>query len=150
MWPGSQFSYSDTLPTFVNLFDRRTTWENRIDSVMSWFLHPKTPANLVMMYFEEPDDEEHTSGPGSSQTRERLRRVDKITERLFKSLNDNSLTDVNVVLLSDHGMEGVTLDRMIDLTKFVGNKAVMYGTSPVLHIYPNKGNYFKYLQVYSI
>ncbi|CAH1405730.1 unnamed protein product [Nezara viridula] len=139
MWPGSQFPYSNIVPTFINVFDRGTAWENRISTVMSWFLHPKSPANLVMMYIEEPDDEEHTSGPGSSQTRERLRRVDKITEHLFKSLKNNSLTDVNVVLLSDHGMEGVTLDRMIDLTKFVGDKAAMYGTSPVLHIYPNKG-----------
>ncbi|XP_014282142.1 ectonucleotide pyrophosphatase/phosphodiesterase family member 5 [Halyomorpha halys] len=139
MWPGSQFAYAGISPTFVNIFDPRTPWENRISTAISWFLHPKTPANLVMMYFEEPDDEEHTSGPGSLQTRERLKKVDKLTEYLFKSLKDNSLADVNVVLLSDHGMESVTFDRMIDLTKIAGDKAVMYGTSPVLQIFPNKG-----------
>lgn len=40
-------------------------WEERADIALSWFKHEKTPANLVMMYVEEPDAHGHVFGPKS-------------------------------------------------------------------------------------
>lgn len=35
----------------------------RVDTALSWFVHEKTPANLVMLYIEEPDTQSHMWGP---------------------------------------------------------------------------------------
>jgi hypothetical protein len=32
-----------------------------VDMVIDWLVHPKKPANLVMLYFEEPDTHAHIS-----------------------------------------------------------------------------------------
>jgi len=49
---------------------------------------------------------------------------------------------VNVVHLSDHGMDSLELSNVIDLTKFIDGKQVkFYGTTPVLQIVPeNSGD----------
>lgn len=40
-------------------------WNDRVDTALSWFVHPKTPTNLVMLYIEEPDTMGHMYGPES-------------------------------------------------------------------------------------
>lgn len=47
--------------------DKNVSFEERIDIAMNWFTHKKTPANLVMMYIEQPDTYSHVYGPKSIQ-----------------------------------------------------------------------------------
>lgn len=65
MWPGSNFQYNGTSCTFTQAFDENISWKSRVDTVIKWFTHDKTPANLVMLYFEEPDGHGHIYGPES-------------------------------------------------------------------------------------
>lgn len=139
MWPGSNLQYSDITSTFVYNYSSKVPYDIRVSTVMSWFKDPKTPANFVMMYFEEPDADSHAFGPDSAQNLKQIQRVDNTTKYILSSLKNNNLTDVNIVFLSDHGMEGVTKDHIIDLNAVVGKKADMYGTSPVMQIYPKPG-----------
>lgn len=68
-----------------------------------------------------------------------------IQEKLIKSGLDNR---VNVIHLSDHGMNSVTLRNSINLTKFVAQNACeMYGTSPILQIVPNDPGIFKLINL---
>lgn len=139
MWPGSNLAYNNILSTFVFNYSKTESYESRVSTVISWLTHSETPANFVMMYFEEPDSHSHGFGPDSPENLEQIQRVDNTTKYLLDSLKNNNLTDVNIVFLSDHGMEGVTKARIIDLESLIGNKALMYGTSPVLQIYPKPG-----------
>ncbi|XP_014277015.1 ectonucleotide pyrophosphatase/phosphodiesterase family member 5 isoform X1 [Halyomorpha halys] len=139
MWPGSNFAYNGTNATFMVKYNSSVPWDHRVTTALKWFVHPETPANLVMMYFEEPDSESHAFGPGSPEVLEQIRRTDNITKYILDSLANNNLSDVNIIFLSDHGMEAVTRDRIIDLRQSVGEKADMYGTSPVCQIYPKPG-----------
>lgn len=139
MWPGSNFPYNGTNATFTVKYNSSTPWNYRVSTALNWFIHPITPANLVMMYFEEPDAESHAFGPGSPEVLEQIRRTDNITKYILDSLAKKNLLDVNIIFLSDHGMEGVTRDRIIDLRETIGDKADMYGTSPVCQIYPKPG-----------
>nr|CAD7462143.1 unnamed protein product [Timema tahoe] len=125
MWPGGEFEYKQTLPTFRQPLDLNTAWEIRVDTVIGWILHRSTPANLVMLYFEEPDRRAHAFGP----------------EYLRQKLSANNLLGkVNVVQLSDHGMESVTFPRIINLTDFVDKTLFQeVDTSPVLQIFPKIG-----------
>lgn len=65
MWPGSNFQYDGVNCTFTGKFDPKAKWEHRVDQVLSWFTDSKTPANLVMLYIEEPDSHGHVYGPQS-------------------------------------------------------------------------------------
>lgn len=47
-----------------------------MDKIISWITDEKRPANLVMAYFEEPDNTGHTYGVGSPQIKEQIVRVD--------------------------------------------------------------------------
>lgn len=141
MWPGSDFEYQNISSTFIYKFDEGVSYDTRISTVMSWFNHPITPANFVMLYFEEPDGMSHAFGPGSPQMKEQIKRVDTLTKNILDSLKSNRLDNVNVIFLSDHGMEAVTRGQIIDLRPFVGNISDMYGTSPVLQVYPKEGRY---------
>ncbi|KAJ9598241.1 hypothetical protein L9F63_011062 [Diploptera punctata] len=108
---------------------------------MALFKHTRTPANLVMLYFEEPDTSAHSFGPESTEVLGYIQRVDNITSYLRQRLTSlNLLNSVNVVLLSDHGMATVTPQRIFNLTHYV-NKAFfqIVDTSPILQIYPIKG-----------
>lgn len=62
MWPGSDFEYKGLNCTFVGIFNKTEKLENRVDTALSWFLHPKTPVSLVMLYIEQPDEYEHAYG----------------------------------------------------------------------------------------
>ncbi|KAL1139516.1 hypothetical protein AAG570_006499 [Ranatra chinensis] len=141
MWAGSDFEYGGVNATFTKSYKKSVDWRERVDTVIGWLGHPETPANLVMMYFEQPDAEEHVYGPESpsGQTNNQIKRVDAITKYLVDSLRNSGLLDVNLVFISDHGMDGVQKKDIIDLTKIVGNLADMYGTSPVLQVYPKPG-----------
>lgn len=67
MWPGSDFKYDGTACTFNWKFDPSKEWKDRVDEVMRWFTHEKTPANLVMLYIEQPDALAHVYGPDSEK-----------------------------------------------------------------------------------
>ncbi|XP_069680356.1 ectonucleotide pyrophosphatase/phosphodiesterase family member 5-like [Periplaneta americana] len=141
MWPGGTFSYSGITPKFHHAWNMSVPWEWRVDTATDWFKHASTPANLVVLYFEEPDTTAHTFGPESPQVLSYIQKVDNITTYLRQSLVSKGLLyKVNVVLLSDHGMATVTPQRIFNLTHYI-NKAFfqIVDTSPVLQIRPTKG-----------
>ncbi|CAG2060684.1 unnamed protein product, partial [Timema podura] len=123
-------------------YNTSISWEERVDTAIGWFLHPVTPANLVMLYIEEPDASSHIFGPESQQVLKQLAKLDRLTDYLQHRLVDNNLSDVvNVFHLSDHGMDTVTLDRIVNLTDYVDRSTyITSGSSPVLGLVPlNKG-----------
>lgn len=63
MWPGSNFEYQGQNCSFTQVLDKKMHWTKRIETIMSWFKDDSKPANLVMMYMEEPDEEGHAYSP---------------------------------------------------------------------------------------
>lgn len=143
MWPGGEFPYGckKTTPTFSQKWNLNTTYQDRVDAVMSWFTHKETPANLVMLYFEEPDFHGHAFGIDSLEVREQVKRLDKSLEYILQQLKKHSLDElVTVFALSDHGMVNLNQKNIIDLNHYVDNITyVRAGYSPVLQIFPNEG-----------
>jgi hypothetical protein len=44
--------YQNTTLTFSQNFNTSVPFFDRVDTVLSWILHPQTPANLVFLYLE--------------------------------------------------------------------------------------------------
>ncbi|KAK5640611.1 hypothetical protein RI129_011422 [Pyrocoelia pectoralis] len=141
MWPGSAYEYQGKLPTYLQKFDTDLNWYKRVDTVLNWIENPKRPANLVMLYFEEPDTHGHAFGPKSKEVVEMLQRLDNVSYYLHEQLKRKGLSNrVNVIHLSDHGMTTVTPSNFIDFTKYLRpNTYQIACTSPALHVIPNFG-----------
>lgn len=69
MWPGTDFAFGGRSCDFSLKFNMTATWTERVDKALSWFKDPYTPANFVMMYFEEPDFHGHAYSPDSEVVR---------------------------------------------------------------------------------
>lgn len=71
-------------------------------------------------------------------------KLDMITGRIQKKLIESGLDQrVNVIHLSDHGMNSVIPPNFINLYEFVANTSCeMYGSSPVLQIVPTDSGYY--------
>ncbi|XP_049860995.1 ectonucleotide pyrophosphatase/phosphodiesterase family member 5-like [Schistocerca gregaria] len=143
MWPGGEFDYQGVLPTFLTTFKPSVSWTDRVDTVLKWFMDPVSPANLVFLYFEEPDSHSHLFGPESLEVLKQIMRCDNITKYLFDQIAITGLSSkLNVFLLSDHGMDSVSADRIINLTHYVNKtKYLTASTSPALHVIPKKGEF---------
>lgn len=72
MWTGSDFSYKGVNCTFTGVFDYFWEWQDRVDTALSWFQDKRTPANLVMLYIEDPDEHAHAYGPDSMEVDKKL------------------------------------------------------------------------------
>ncbi|XP_053979670.1 bis(5'-adenosyl)-triphosphatase enpp4-like isoform X1 [Hylaeus volcanicus] len=140
MWPGGVFEYQGVSATFSQNFNSTVPWEERIDTLVSWFIDPIHPINFGIIYIEEPDYHGHGIGINSPEFDDILRKLDNITKYLHNKIEQHGLHDLNIIHLSDHGMASVKLDRIIDLTKYINSSDYKFvGTSPGLHIFPNPG-----------
>ena len=145
MWPGCDkaFGIKRTLPTYFKSMNMSYPFTSRIDDVISWITNPHRPANLVFQYFEEPDYTGHSFGPSVTQVEEQIRRMDNMTGYLLAQLDRLNITNrVNLILLSDHGMEDVKDNGEIDFENVMENtnnsRYTNYGSRSVLQLLPTR------------
>ena len=61
----------------------------------------------LAIYFEQTDHTGHKNGPFSSELNEVIRSLDQVMSDLVDCLSDPGLSDVNLLIFSDHGMTEV-------------------------------------------
>ncbi|MEE3196351.1 MAG: ectonucleotide pyrophosphatase/phosphodiesterase, partial [Candidatus Neomarinimicrobiota bacterium] len=63
-WVGTEASIAGVHPSIWKRYDQKVPFDDRIDSVMTWFSLPMSNRpRLVMLYFHEPDWTGHKYGP---------------------------------------------------------------------------------------
>ncbi|XP_054264239.1 ectonucleotide pyrophosphatase/phosphodiesterase family member 5-like isoform X1 [Macrosteles quadrilineatus] len=142
MWPGCDLPYQHTLPSHYFTYNVSTSWESRVDTLISWFTHPETPINLGVMYFEQPDLTCHSYGPDSPEVDRQIARVDKIVQYLLdKAVEVDLLHRLNIVFVSDHGGQAVPVpSHNINLDTYINrNLYIRGGVAPNLQIFPVPG-----------
>lgn len=138
MWPGSDYYYNSVSCTHKQHFNMSENLHERVDQVMSWILDKKYPANLVMLYIEDPDNHAHAFGPESQKITNLVEKLDQMTKYLYNKIHENNLQNrVNVIHISDHGMDSMQLKNVIDLTKIITKKVSFYGNTPVMQVVPD-------------
>ncbi|XP_064472984.1 ectonucleotide pyrophosphatase/phosphodiesterase family member 5-like isoform X2 [Ornithodoros turicata] len=141
MWPGSDVKiHGDTSDHLVS-YDPNVSFVSRVDTVISWFLHPHSPANCIFLYYEEPDATGHNFGPFSPEVQKMVESVDTLIGHMVEKLKAAGIFDrLNLVILSDHGMAEVPGKNAINLDGILDPKMYFQtGTSPVWNILPAKG-----------
>jgi predicted AlkP superfamily pyrophosphatase or phosphodiesterase len=142
-WVGSEAAVEGKLPTYWKKYDESVTFEDRIDTVIKWFGYPpeKRP-ELVNLYFDEPDATSHSFGPVSPQTGKVVERLDSLMGVLRTKLAAlPEAKKINLIILSDHGMEAVSPERYINLKSLVPGRMIasISGGNPVYMINPTEG-----------
>lgn len=109
---------------------------DRINNVISG-LTSLTASDFTSLYISELDQVGHRYGPDSVQVDLALSDVDHGLSFLLDNLQRYNRTDVNVIVVSDHGMLLSNASRVIRLDTIIDLKSVIVlGSSPVLHIWP--------------
>ncbi len=131
-WVGSEAEIEGIRPSVAKKYDAKTTYSERVDSVVSWLSLPQPQRpRLVMLYFNEPDHTEHEDGPDSPQARAAVLQVDSAIGRLVGELRQHNLYDaINIIIVSDHGMANISPDRVVylsDVTDTINTRTVDRG-----------------------
>lgn len=113
----------------------------RISKVIDWLTRPKNPANLALIYHNQPDAQAHHFGPFSDEVEQEIRKIDKSLRYMFTQLMSSNLADdLNVIILSDHGMAEVHEGNLTVLSEVVDHQLYkIYGERPLYFVDPNNG-----------
>ncbi|XP_023695157.1 ectonucleotide pyrophosphatase/phosphodiesterase family member 1 isoform X1 [Paramormyrops kingsleyae] len=134
-WPGSDVPINGSFPDQYRKYNREVTAHERIQTVMEWLaLPPEERPDFYTLYFEEPDSSGHRHGPESKELLDALKTMDTKMDYLMSSLKERGLHKcVNIVFLSDHGMEVASCQRSVYISAFQENLeafTVLQGPAP--------------------
>lgn len=108
MWVGCQFGGFDK-DHFLS-YNPNTSWSDRIDRAIEWLSHESM--QLVFLYYHEPDETGHQFGPKSMEMNDKLKEIDGLIGELIEKLKEKKMfDDLNLIIVSDHGMMDMNADQ---------------------------------------
>ena len=143
-WIGSEAEINGYRPSIYKNYDGSVTFESRVDSIISWYNLPKEKRpDLAMLYFSEPDYTGHRFGTSGNEINLSIEEMDRLLEYTLDKLENLEIyDDLNIIIVSDHGMEDVSKDRVILLDKYIDVDNTQITFSPaVTHINLKNSNH---------
>ena len=141
---GSEAPIKGYLPSIVKYYDHNFPFKARVDSVMTWFQLPEEQRpHLVMLYFHEPDSAGHKFGPDNPDLIPVIKEMDDLLGYILDSIKKLTIAEeINVVLVSDHGMTTISQEKIIYLDDYVSDMNTLhsYGGGPVLQVHMKEGH----------
>lgn len=125
-WPGSEAVIEGTRPTFWREFDEKLTADERVTKLLPYLDKPAAERpRFLTLYMDEVDIAGHDFGPGSPEVKEAVRKVDSAIGKLLGGLRERGILDqVNIIVVSDHGMAPTSRKRVVVLDDFIDLKTV--------------------------
>lgn len=142
-WPGSEAEIAGKRASYWMPYNGNLPNEARVDRVLSWLDLPagERPTFLTL-YFSDVDHAGHEFSPDATETRDAVLKVDSALGRLIDGLKARNIFEqVNVIIVSDHGMatqdpnNTIVLDEMFDTN--LAEKVLW--TSEIVSIFPKEG-----------
>lgn len=141
-WVGSEAPIQNMRPTHWLPYDGSITPEARIDTVVKWFTHPDESQQIdfATLYFDHVDAVGHRFGIESDTLNASIRESDRLIGYLKKRLREAGLwEEMNIVIVSDHGMIDLSADRTIVLDSIINLEEVeQIIWDPVTLIWPEE------------
>ena len=131
-WVGCGVPVEGVLPTVWNPYNGSISYEDRVGRIAE---NLQGPAQLGLLYFEEPDHSCHLFGPDSDQVLDAIRRVDNAILDLLSKVD---IKEVNIVFTADHGGVAVGNDKVVVLEDYSAKPfslVISYGVA-VAHLWP--------------
>ena len=127
-WVGTEAAVKGYFPSIFKNYDGSVPFKVRVDSVINWFQLPEYQRpQLVMLYFSEPDQTGHNVGTLHTDIKTTISEMDSLLGYLLNSLEKLSIyDDLDLLIVSDHGMTDVSSDRRIILDNFISQMDDIY------------------------
>ncbi|KAJ1659455.1 hypothetical protein IWQ61_001479 [Dispira simplex] len=121
MWPGGGVIHDGLTPSYLVPFQDNVAPQTNIDKLLQWLDLPlENRPQLLASYMLDLDVAAHKHSPNSKEANDTLELLENAAQQLWDGLAERNLLDiVNVIYVSDHGMEEVTPDKVIMLDDLV-------------------------------
>lgn len=125
-WPGSEAAIEDTRPKYWEQFNEKVAAEDRVAKLLTYLDKPSPERpRFLTLYMNEVDDAGHDFGPASPEVSEAVAKVDAAVGTLLAGLRERGIEDqVNIIVVSDHGMAPTSRKRLIELDRYLDLKTV--------------------------
>jgi predicted AlkP superfamily pyrophosphatase or phosphodiesterase len=125
-WPGSEPPIRGVLPSYALPFDSKMPDTARIGWMLDRLdLPPEQRPVFLTLYFGLVDNAGHQYGPDAPATDTAIAVADRLIGRVMAGLERTGRGDVNVVVVSDHGMASTGPSRVIWLDEYVAEDAMV-------------------------
>lgn len=142
-WVGSEADIQNMHPSIWKTYVHEFPYEQRIDSVISWLELPESKRpHLIMWYIDQPDGVGHRFGPFSKEVNQKVEYLDSLVGVFMQKLSQLPIAqNVNIVVLSDHGMGRISSDKQVYLDKVLKPAWVstITGGNPFYNLKANEG-----------
>lgn len=120
-YPGTEAVIQRTRPSEYRAYDGRIPHAERVDQILEWLARPESERpDFLTLYFSRVDSLGHGAGPGAPATLEAAAEIDAQLARLFDALESRGqLDDVNILVVSDHGMSELSSERYFPLDEHI-------------------------------
>jgi len=142
-WPGSEAPIGGSYPTRWAPYEDDLPYKARVDSVLHWLqIADDTAPGFMTLYFSKVDTYGHRFGPESDSTASAVKEVDGYIGYLTKELKSRGLKeDLNIIIVSDHGMASVSQEKVILLDNIIPlNDVEIVDLAPVTAIRTSEKN----------
>ena len=139
-WPESDARFNGMTPDYYFHYSKYSEYQGRVDQIIQWLSLPKAQRpRFVASYFSLVDSMGHEFGPDAPQTRDAVKQLDDLMGQLQARLSKLE-QDINLVIVSDHGMAHVDPEQSIDITTLPkSDNFIVKNTGPRLLIYAKPG-----------
>src|SRR5258708_22000357 len=142
-YPGTEGEIAGTRPSYWKRYDQETSDDARVDTILSWLDLPRDQRpTFLALYFSDPDDAGHEFGPVSKETKNAVLKVDEEIGRLIAGLKSRGIfSQINLIIVSDHGMATVRWSNAILLDKLFDTSMAtrIFWTREIVSIFPKAG-----------
>lgn len=148
-WVGSEAPIQSMRPTYWKPFDGSMPNKARIDTVVKWLSYPDDrAADFATLYFELVDNVGHDFGLDSDSLKLAIQQADSLLGYLKQQLKRAPRwADLNVVILSDHGMVDLSAEKTIRLDSLIDMDDIeRINWAPVTMLEPKDGKTEKIYQ----
>jgi predicted AlkP superfamily pyrophosphatase or phosphodiesterase len=141
-WPGTEAAIGGVRPTWWRRYDGSVPNGERVRQLLEWLaLPPDSAPRLLITYFDVVDRRGHEFGPDAPETDAAIGQVDSAIGALVAGIEARGLGgQVNLVIVSDHGMAVVAKERTIYLDDYLDlSRVEVIDWSPVAALAPRAG-----------
>ena len=125
-WPGSEAEIAGERPSYYKPYSGGMAWEDRVAQLMTWLELPADERpTFLTLYYNEPDHTGHKYGPDGPEVELAAAEADAGVGLLVDALEERGLLDqVDVLVVSDHGMASMSPERLVFLDEHINADAL--------------------------
>lgn len=118
-WVGSEAKIGGIHPSYMKPYDGRVSNDQRVKWVTEWLTMPEhSRPHFISLYFSDVDSVGHKFGAHAPETKKAVLAIDATLSELKRFIELNKL-DVQIVVVSDHGMKSI--EKTVDLSSVVNS-----------------------------